>query len=197
MAADLPALVRKAGYYTGFIGKFGVQYYTFRGQAAQKFDFWRGHDGWTRFFPKDSKSPSCTPYHEAEQDVITFIMGECMAEFFDSLPKDKPFCLSVSFNVPHGSQTTSMYPDSPDGRRMIRPANENPKLRAAPSTTRCTETSTSGFPTKPPLIRTDSSRNSWTRTRVGGHRPTRTITPVPPVWSITSATTKRSRGSTT
>lgn len=127
-----PALLRRAGYYTGFIGKFGVEYYTFRGRAARKFDFWRGHDGWTRFFPKDSKSPSCTPYHEAKEDLITFIMGECMAEFFDSLPKDKPFCLSVSFNVPHGSQTTSMYPDYPDWRRMTRPANQNPKLKGSP-----------------------------------------------------------------
>ena len=127
-----PALVRKAGYYTGFIGKFGVEYYTFKGGAAEQFDFWGAHDGWTRFFPKDSKGPSCTPYHEAKEDVITFIMGERIADFFDSLPNDKPFCLSVSFNVPHGSQTTSMYPDYPDWRRMTRPANENPKLKGSP-----------------------------------------------------------------
>jgi len=127
-----PALLRKAGYYTGFIGKFGVEYYTFRGKAAREFDFWRAHDGWTRFFPKDSRSPSCTPYHEAKEDVITFIMGEYIAEFLDSLPKDKPFCLSVSFNVPHGSQTTSMYPDYRDWHRMTRPANENPKLKGSP-----------------------------------------------------------------
>ena len=47
-----PALLRKAGYYTGFIGKFGVEYYTFKGRADKEFDFWRGHDGWTRFFPE-------------------------------------------------------------------------------------------------------------------------------------------------
>jgi len=124
-----PALVRKAGYYTGFIGKFGVQYYAFKGPAAEKFDFWRAHDGWTKFFPKDYKSPSCKPYHDAKEDIITFVMGEKISEFFDSLPEDKPFCLSVSFNVPHGSQTTSMYPDYPDWRLMTRPANENPKLK--------------------------------------------------------------------
>jgi arylsulfatase A-like enzyme len=127
-----PALLRKAGYYTGFVGKFGVEYYTFKGRANGEFDFWRGHDGWTRFFPKDSNAPSCTPYHEAKEDVITPIMGECMAEFLDSVPENRPFCLSVSFNVPHGSQTTSMYPDYPDWRRMSRPANENPKLKGSP-----------------------------------------------------------------
>lgn len=126
-----PALLRKAGYYTGFIGKFGVEYYTFKGQAAKEFDFWGAHDGWTRFFPKTVKRPSCLPYHGATEDVITFIMGENIETFFASLPKDRPFCLSVSFNVPHGSQTTSMYPDYPDWRRMTRPANENPRLKGS------------------------------------------------------------------
>ena len=127
-----PALVRGAGYHTGFVGKFGVEYYSFKGDAAREFDFWRGHDGWTRFFPKDSGSASCRPYHHAEQDVITPIMGECITEFLDGLPGDKPFCLSVSFSVPHGSQTTSMYPDYPNWHRMVRPANENPKLKGHP-----------------------------------------------------------------
>lgn len=124
-----PALLRKAGYHTGFIGKFGVEYYTFKGRAAEKFDFWWGHDGWTRFFPKDGKGPSTQPYHCAKEDIITFIMGEAMTTFLDGVPGDKPFCLSVSFNVPHGSQTTSMHPDYPEWHQMKRPANENPKLK--------------------------------------------------------------------
>lgn len=127
-----PALLKKAGYHTGFIGKFGVEYYTFKGRAPEKFDFWWGHDGWTRFFPKDSDTPSTRPYHRAKQDIITFIMGEAMTRFLDGLPDHKPFCLSVSFNVPHGSQTTSMYPDYPGWHQMKRPANENPKLQGSP-----------------------------------------------------------------
>lgn len=31
-----PALLRGAGYYTGFIGKFGEEYYTFRGRASDR-----------------------------------------------------------------------------------------------------------------------------------------------------------------
>ncbi len=127
-----PALLRKAGYHTGFIGKFGVEYYTFKGRAAEKFDFWWAHDGWTKFLPKGNKSPSCVPYHQAQEDIITFIMGEAMTKFLDGLPSDKPFCLSVSFNVPHGSQTTSMYPDYPEWNRMTRPANENPQAPRQP-----------------------------------------------------------------
>jgi arylsulfatase A-like enzyme len=127
-----PALLRKAGYHTGFIGKFGVEYYTFKGRAQDKFDFWYGHDGWTRFLPKDDDSPSATPYHGAKEDVVTFIMGEGMAQFLDTAPKEKPFCLSVSFNVPHGSQTTSMFTAYPQWIGMTRPANENPKLKGSP-----------------------------------------------------------------
>ena len=127
-----PALLRDAGYYTGFIGKFGVEYYTFRGRASGKFDFWRAHDGWTRFFPKESDAESCTPYHDAGRDIITHIMGESIEMFFDSLPGDRPFCLSVSFNVPHGSQTTSMHTGYTGWHSMTRPASENPRLIGHP-----------------------------------------------------------------
>ena len=33
-ADAIPLCCGKAGYYTGFIGKFGVEYYTFKGQAG-------------------------------------------------------------------------------------------------------------------------------------------------------------------
>jgi arylsulfatase A-like enzyme len=99
-----PALLRKDGYFVGFVDKFGVEYYTFKGKAAEKFDFWWGHDGWTKFLPKDHDTPSTTPYHHAKADIITPIMGEAMTKFLDTAPPNKPFCLSVSFNVPHGSQ---------------------------------------------------------------------------------------------
>lgn len=127
-----PALLRKAGYHTGFIGKFGVEYYQRRGRANEWFDFWWAHDGWTKFFPKDHDDPACTPYHKAKNDVITFIMGEAAAKFLETAPADKPFCLSVSFNVPHGSQVTSMHDGYPDWHRLTRAANENPKLKGSP-----------------------------------------------------------------
>ena len=123
-----PALLRKNGYHTGFIGKFGVEYYTFRGNASEKFDYWWGHDGWTKFFPHEEDSPSTTPYHKAKNEIITPIMGEALEDFLDKRSMDKPFCLSVSFNVPHGSQTISMYPGNAEAEDMMIPSNENPKL---------------------------------------------------------------------
>ena len=125
-----PALLRKNGYFTGFIGKFGVEYYTFKGKASEKFDFWRAHDGWAKFFPKTAKN--CKDYYGSKEEIITPVMGESMEYFLDAIPDDRPFCLSVSFSVPHGSQTTSMFPESSEARAMMIPANENPKLKGHP-----------------------------------------------------------------
>ena len=80
-AQTYPAMLRDAGYYTGFIGKFGIEYYTFKGKASEKFDYWAAHDGWTRFFPKDFEAGSCKPYHDAKEDIITNIMVLGVAGF--------------------------------------------------------------------------------------------------------------------
>lgn len=118
-----PALMRKGGYYTGFIGKFGVEYHTFRGQAADRFDFWRGHDGWAKFFPKTAKN--CQAYHDSGEEIITPVMGESITRFLDTAPVNRPFCLSVSFSIPHGSQTGSMH-------AWQSPASDHPRLKNHP-----------------------------------------------------------------
>lgn len=126
-----PALLRENGYYTGFIGKFGVERYPFRGSGLKGFDFWRGHDGWASFFPKTQTN--CQIYKDSKGDIITPIMGESMERFLDSCPEDKPFCLSVSFSAPHGSISGSMVPEEGGGdKRMTRPANENIRLQDHP-----------------------------------------------------------------
>ena len=119
-----PAVLKRNGYYTGFIGKFGVEYYTFRGQADQRFDFWRGHDGWANFFPRKNDT-NCKIYHDSGEEIITPVMGESITRFLDKAPADKPFCLSVSFSVPHGSQMMSMH-------NWEARACENPKLKGHP-----------------------------------------------------------------
>lgn len=126
-----PALLRENGYFTGFIGKFGVERYPFRGSPFKEFDFWQGHDGWASFFPK--KKPNCQIYNNSEEDIITPIMGEAIEQFLDSCPKDKPFCLSVSFSTPHGSISGSMFPEEGGGtKRMTIPANENIRIQDHP-----------------------------------------------------------------
>ncbi len=119
-----PAVLKRIGYYTGFIGKFGVEYYTFKRQADKRFDFWRGHDGWANFFPKKNDT-NCKIYHDSGEEIITPVMGESIARFLDKAPADKPFCLSVSFSIPHGSQMVSMH----DWKTR---ACENPMLKGHP-----------------------------------------------------------------
>jgi len=126
-----PAILRSNGYYTGFIGKFGLEYYTFRGDTKSKFDFWRAHDGWARFFPK--KRTNCKIYRDSKEEIVTPIMGESIDKFLDCRPDDKPFCLSVSFSAPHGSISGSMFTEEGSGwNRMTRPANSNPRIKDHP-----------------------------------------------------------------
>ncbi|MGB0743894.1 MAG: sulfatase-like hydrolase/transferase [Opitutales bacterium] len=129
-AQSYPVLVREAGYHTGFIGKFGLLYHSFKAEEA--FDFWYGHRGWTRFLPKDHNNADTRPYHQAKNDIITPIMGEAIEAFLESRPEDKPFCLSVSFNVPHGWQSQTMFTGYAGWQKLLRPASENPKLKGHP-----------------------------------------------------------------
>ncbi|MCI0380470.1 MAG: sulfatase, partial [Gemmataceae bacterium] len=79
------ALLRRAGYWTGFVGKFGV------GKAAPaNFDFLRSYEGvhWL----KDAQGGKIHVTQKNEQDAL---------EFLRQRPKDKPFCLSVSFFAAH------------------------------------------------------------------------------------------------
>ncbi|MGI9205602.1 MAG: sulfatase-like hydrolase/transferase [Woeseiaceae bacterium] len=135
-----PALLRGAGYYTGFVGKFGVQFYSLDGGAVSKFDFWRAHDGWLPFWPKElPENPATEIYKNAKNDITTEIMGEYIEEFLDTRPDNVPFNLSVSFSAPHNSVVSSMYPDGADPdcesyacQVMGYAANKNPRLVGHP-----------------------------------------------------------------
>ena len=135
-----PALLRDAGYFTGFIGKFGVEYYALDGGASAQFDYWRAHDGWLPFFPKDlPDNPATHGYRGAKGNITTEIMGEYIQEFLGAVPADTPFNLSVSFSAPHNSVVSSMFPQAPYADCESRacelmgfPANENPRLVGHP-----------------------------------------------------------------
>lgn len=66
-------------------------------------------------------------------------MSELIDGFLDTVPKDRPFNLSVSFSAPHSSITASKYLDADTSgcssdpcRKMGIPANENPLLANHP-----------------------------------------------------------------
>ncbi len=109
-----PRLLQKAGYRTGFIGKFGFAVSKDKIQncplnpdgsrdskghlwkkkeymPVDKFDAWYGFPGQGGYFPqgRDGKH-------------LTQIMGEQAREFLDDCEPGRPFCLSISFKAPHG-----------------------------------------------------------------------------------------------
>jgi len=93
MKSTYPALLRRAGYYTGFIGKWGVgaTIGSIVDRAASGFDFWKGLHEQGEYWPEGKNGRH-----------LTNIMTSQVGEFLDKAPKDKPFCLSVSYKAPHG-----------------------------------------------------------------------------------------------
>lgn len=94
-AASYPALMRKAGYRTGFTGKFGVAVEDGQATRDRMFDFFRP----VRRNPYFHKQPDGSLRHETE------ICGDNAIEFIDTNPAGKPFCLSISFNAVHAEDS--------------------------------------------------------------------------------------------
>ena len=100
-----PALLRKAGYRTGFVGKFGVS--VMRGATAKMFDSFAPLNR----NPYFKKQPNGTERH------LTEIAGDRAIEFLEGCSKDAPFCLSVSFNAAHAEERP--FPLAESRRRFI------------------------------------------------------------------------------
>ncbi len=116
-----PVLMRKTGYYTGWIGKnhapIGEGGYQ-SGLMDKSFDYWYAGHGHLGFYPKDR--------HKIFNDAMAHTQPEIIAEgvnsfldnnerrlkgaieFLEKRPENKPFLLSISFNLPHGAGTSSM-----------------------------------------------------------------------------------------
>ncbi|MFO8153434.1 sulfatase [Thioalkalivibrio sp.] len=91
--ASYPAVLKRAGYRTGFVGKFGVS--AARGGTAKMFDSFVPL-GRNPYFKKQDEGP---PRH------LTDITGDKAIEFLESHGGDQPFCLSVSFNAAHAEDS--------------------------------------------------------------------------------------------
>ena len=116
-----PVLLRAAGYFTGYLGKnhvpVGARGYS-SGVIEQSYDFWYGAHGMLGFYPK-RRHPL---FHDAKAETQVEILAEGAASFLDpqarfiagaraalsQRPRDKPFCLTLAFNLPHNAGTSSM-----------------------------------------------------------------------------------------
>jgi arylsulfatase A-like enzyme len=99
LAETYPALMRAGGYFTGFIGKFGVG----DRMPDDLFDVWHGFGGQGSYFAQDAGG---NPIH------LTRLMGQQAAGFLaEAAQQDKPFLLSVSFKAPHVEGLNDFTPD--------------------------------------------------------------------------------------
>ncbi len=88
-----PMILKKAGYFTGFIGKWGVgaTINSLQDRAGKEFDYWKAVEEQGAYWPEGKSGQH-----------LTNIMTSQAQEFLDMAPRDRPFCLSVSYKAPHG-----------------------------------------------------------------------------------------------
>ncbi len=117
-----PALLKQNGYQTGFVGKFGVR--VDRGVTDEMFHYF--------------KPLGTNPYHKPQPDGstrhVSQIAGDLAIEFLSQQVKDKPFCLSVSFNAPHAEDSDKQdhYPFPKAVAHLYEDSTIAPPRMAAP-----------------------------------------------------------------
>src|SRR6185295_18252949 len=99
LAQTYPLLLRQAGYFTGFVGKWGIG----GDLPEQDFDVWNGFAGQGSYF------------EEGIPEHLTRRQGHQAAAFIRTAPE--PFQLTVAFKAPHvqdGGCSCTMPPDPAD-----------------------------------------------------------------------------------
>ncbi|WP_108741568.1 sulfatase-like hydrolase/transferase [Flavobacterium faecale] len=125
--SSYPVVMRANGYYTGWIGKnhspIGQGGYS-SGLIEKSFDYWYSNHTHVGFYPKEISDI----YNDAIAFTQPEIINEGVNDFLDpnerklkgavhfitNRPADKPFMLSINFNLPHGSSTREMKSKSTD-----------------------------------------------------------------------------------
>ena len=101
MEVAYPNLLKEAGYYTGFYGKFGVKY----PEKEKMFDVIEDYD-------RNSKFPDRRGYYykTLSNDTVhlTRYTGQKALDFIENAPTDKPYCLSLSFSAPHAHDNAEL-----------------------------------------------------------------------------------------
>ncbi|WP_041744785.1 sulfatase-like hydrolase/transferase [Coraliomargarita akajimensis] len=116
-----PALLQKAGYKTGYTGKWHVNIAgEVEGGLHGLFDYFRGHNGHGEFYhekEQDGKTVTITTNRHHTDNALDFLRQQKSS--------DQPFCLSIGYATPHGSKVIRMHDPK-------EPANLNPVLRDHP-----------------------------------------------------------------
>ncbi|MBT3199598.1 MAG: sulfatase-like hydrolase/transferase [Phycisphaerales bacterium] len=116
-----PMLLRKAGYFTAFAGKFGITVEG-KGLCEKDFDMWGGGPGQTSY--DTAKNKSMSKYAE-KYPHSTLSYGAFGQDVIKAAAKRKtPFCLSISFKAPHRPVAPDpKFDDVYAGKKFTKPAN--------------------------------------------------------------------------
>jgi arylsulfatase A-like enzyme len=93
-----PKILKDNGYHVGFYGKLGVAI----DRPEQYFDE-------SDFYDRGSRSDKGGYFYKkigSDTVHLTRYAGQQAQDFISNAPKDKPFCLSVSFSAPHGHDSS-------------------------------------------------------------------------------------------
>lgn len=110
METSYPKILRESGYHTGFYGKFGVNY----DGLDQLFDVYESYDRG----PHPDRRGYFYKVLDGEPVHLTRYTGQRALEFIEGAPRDKPFCLSLSFSAPHAQDSAPdqyFWQESTDG----------------------------------------------------------------------------------
>lgn len=93
-----PKLLKDAGYYMGFYGKYGIVY----DNEAALFDAYETYDRKIKYPDKRGYY-----YKTIGKDTLhlTRYTGQKALDFIDNASVDKPFCLQLSFSAPHAQDS--------------------------------------------------------------------------------------------
>lgn len=89
-----PKILKDNGFYTGFIGKFGIK--SSIDFVPENFDYFKNIDR----SPYFHKLPNRKTEHET--DAAVYYAKEFIST---AVQTQKPFCLSISFNAPHAAES--------------------------------------------------------------------------------------------
>ena len=107
-----PMQLRRAGYHTGFIGKYGVGDGKLNDnkreiEGKDVFDSWYGFYGLGVYYSKTYPGKH-----------LTEVTVEQARDFLDRAPSGKPWCLSISFKAPHSGKGYLGYEPEPDLKNL-------------------------------------------------------------------------------
>lgn len=138
MKKSYPAILRRAGYRTAFVGKWGLG----GPLPEEEFDVWHGYAGQGQYFP------------EGRDEHLTAIMRRQATGFLEGVGDGQPFLLCVSTKAPHAQDRAAhQFQYDPRYEDLYADLKFQPPLTAT----------TGAFEQLPGFIQTSEARIRWER----------------------------------